>query len=146
MIMATIKGPIKIISGGVASEQFSAKVVDLARENKTKLAMPFEATGWESSKNSEMIIGKVPAPRINVPEASEIRREIPLVAEIVAAVPVPDLSIKELEAIKGISRNMAIKLSEKYKSRLALIEAIKASNVPEVDKIRLGILRKAMGV
>ena len=158
--MPTIRGPIKVLSGGVATKAFVDIVTEKANADKMKFTMPFKAEGWKSAKNAELVTGKFEEKlKPVVPDMAEIKREIPEAAkEIIPeeATPVApiygasglidELTVSELEPIKGISKKAAIKLVETYKTKSALIKAIKASNVPELDKIRLGILRKAMGV
>ncbi len=47
--MTTIKGPIKI-SGGFNARKFLEE-----KMNDVKIKLPFAATGWKSSKNSDLV-------------------------------------------------------------------------------------------
>jgi hypothetical protein len=145
--MATIKGPINVLSGGIASKEFTNKVTSMAEKGETKFTMPFEAKGWESATNAHLVTGikKMDEKKAEVPHmAAELERELPVKENIAVAEEL--MTVADLEGIKGISKATAIKLSAKYRTRNALIAAIKANSVPELDRIRLGILRKAMGV
>ena len=49
--MTIIKGPIKLSGGFNAAEFLREKL------GKAKIKVPFEATGWKSTKNSDVVIG-----------------------------------------------------------------------------------------
>jgi len=56
--MTTIKGPITIGKGGKS-------VADLVKGGNVKL--PFVATGWSSTKNSDLITGEQAPKKVEIP-------------------------------------------------------------------------------
>jgi len=50
--MVTIKGPIKMSGGFNAREFLKEKAGDI------KIKLPFKATGWKSTKNSDLVEGE----------------------------------------------------------------------------------------
>ena len=73
--MTTIKGPIRIGKGGKG-------VADFVKDGTVKL--PFEASGWKSTLNSDLVTGKKPSIKLKAPieePVAVIEEPIPVIEE-----------------------------------------------------------------
>jgi len=124
--MATIKGPIRFsASDRSINEQLTERLWQAVLQGEAKVNLPFEAKGWKSKFNADIVERAAEVPKEEVVEKTT-----------------PEIEIDDLIYIKGIGKGTIAKLKRRFKNIAELKEALIADKINFLTRRRIVKLKK----